>query len=124
MPRVRKGFVSPVSEKTIGGNLRELREAQGMTQTELAERLNIKQALVSAYELGGVRMHGALIAAFAKALDASADQILGLEKPHKNGKAGDRRAVRLLQEINALSRRERDALLKTISNFVRGARAS
>ena len=124
VPRVRKTFVSPVDEKTIGKNLRELREGHGMTQTELAEKLNIKQALVSAYELGSVRLHGALIAAFAKALGASADEILGLEKPRKNGKLGDRRAIRLLNEISALSRRERDTLLKTISNYVRGASAS
>ncbi len=84
MPRVRKGFVSPVDERTIGKKLREFRESRGMTQTELAERLNIKQALVSAYELGTVRMHGALIAAFAKTLDASADEILGIEKPRPN----------------------------------------
>jgi transcriptional regulator with XRE-family HTH domain len=125
VPRVRKGIVSPVDEKGIGRRLRELRESRGMTQTELAEKLNIKQVLVSAYELGRVRMHGALIAAFAKALDTSADEILGLEQRRRNGAATtDRRVVRLLQEIGGLSRRERDALLKTISNYVRGARAS
>jgi transcriptional regulator with XRE-family HTH domain len=124
VPRVRKRFVSPVDEKTIGARLRELRESQGLTQTELADKLDIKQALVSAYELGTVRMHGALIAAFAKALAVSADEILGLDKPRRNGTTRDRRVVRLLQEIGGLSRRERDALLKTISNYVRGARAS
>jgi transcriptional regulator with XRE-family HTH domain len=122
MPRVRKGIISPVDEKTIGKRLRELRESRGMTQTELAEKLNIKQVLVSAYERGVVRMHGALIAAFAKTLDASADEILGLDG-HRRGNATDRRVVRLLQQIDGLSRRERDALLKTISNYVRGARA-
>ena len=123
MPRTRKVFVSPVDEKTIGRNLRELRESQGMTQVELAEKLNIKQALVSAYELGTVRMHGALIAAFAMALGASADDILGIDKRRKAAPS-DRRVVRLLQEISALSRRERDALLKTISNYVKGARVA
>lgn len=124
MPRIRKNFVSPVDEKTIGKRLREIRESRGMTQTELAERLNIKQVLVSAYERGAVRMHGALIAAFAKTLDASADDILAIEKPRRNGATTDRRVVRLLQEIGGLSRRERDALLKTISNYVRGAHAA
>ena len=124
MPRVRKGILSPVDEKTIGHRLRELREGRGLTQTELAEKLNIKQVLVSAYERGAVRMHGALIAAFAKALDASADDLLGIDRPRRNGKPADRRVVRLLHEIGGLSRRERDALLKTISNYVRGARAS
>ena len=124
MSRVRKGIVSPVDEKTIGGRLRELRESRGLTQTELASKLNIKQVLVSAYERGVVRMHGALIAGFAKALDTSADEILALDKPRRNGATRDRRVVRLLQEIGGLSRRERDTLLKTISNYVRGARAS
>jgi transcriptional regulator with XRE-family HTH domain len=123
VPRTRKTFVSPIDEKTIGRNLRELRDSQGMTQVELAEKLNIKQALVSAYELGTVRMHGALIAAFAAALGASADDILGIDKRRKAA-ATDRRVVRLLQEISALSRRERDALLKTISNYVKGSRVA
>jgi transcriptional regulator with XRE-family HTH domain len=123
VPRIRKAFVSPIDEKAIGRNLRELRESQGMTQVELAEKLNIKQALVSAYELGGVRMHGALIAAFAAALGASADEILGIDKRRKAAPT-DRRVVRLLQEISALSRRERDALLKTISNYVKGSRVA
>ena len=124
MPRVRKSFISPVDEKTIGRSLRELRQSRGLTQTELADRLDIKQVIVSAYERGAVRMHGALIAAFAKTLDVSADELLGLDPPRRNGATRDRRVVRLLQEIGGLSKRERDALLKTISNYVRGARAS
>ena len=123
MPRVRKRFNSPVDEKTIGRKLREVRQASGMTQTELAERLNIKQVLVSAYERGAVRMHGALIAGFARELGVSADEILGLQAPRR-GTTTDRRVIRLLQEIDSLSRRERDALLRTITNYVRGARAA
>ena len=125
MSRVRKDFISPVNEKTIGKKLRESRESRGMTQTDLAERLNIRQEIVSAYERGAIRIHGALIAGFAQALDVSTDEILGVEKSKPNGTGpADRRVVRLLTDINALPRRERDALLKTISNFVRGARTA
>ena len=125
MSRVKKDFISPVDEKTIGRKLRESRETRGMTQTDLAERLNIRQEIVSAYERGAVRIHGALIAAFAQALDVSTDEILGVEKAKRSGTAAtDRRVVRLLSDINALPRRERDALLRTISNFVRGARTA
>ena len=73
---------------------------------------------------GAVRIHGALIAAFAKALDSSADEILGTKRARPNGATTDRRVVRLLQQIGGLSRRERDTLLKTISNYVRGASTS
>jgi len=124
MPRLRQKVALPVDEKTIGRRLRELRERRGMTQVEIAAKLNTKQALVSGYELGNIRMHGALIAAFAQALDATADEILGVESKKRGNSVNDRRVVRLLQDINVLSKRERDTLLKTIAHFVRGARAA
>jgi transcriptional regulator with XRE-family HTH domain len=124
MPRTRKRYVSPVDEKTIGRRLRELRELRGLTQVEVAEQLNIKQTLVSAYERGAVRMHGALVAGFAKLFDASADEILCLEKPKTGPPIGDRRTMRLLQEINGLPRRERDTLVKTINNYLKGSRVA
>jgi transcriptional regulator with XRE-family HTH domain len=124
MPRIQKNLVLPIDQKAIGRRLREIRESRGITQVELASRLKTKQALISAYELGNVRMHGALIAAFAQTLDATADEILGIESKKRTGNANDRRVVRLLQDINVLSKRERDTLLKTIAHFVRGARAA
>jgi len=120
VPRTRKQYASPVDEKTIGRKLKELRERNGKTQAEIAQELHIKQALVSEYERGVVRLHGALIAGFAKVLKASADEILGLEKPKGNGALKDRKLLRMLQQIHDLPRREKDALLKTISNYLRG----
>ncbi|MBX7184945.1 MAG: helix-turn-helix transcriptional regulator [Vicinamibacteria bacterium] len=124
MPIVQKSVALPVNEKAIGRRLRELRESRGLTQVELAAKLKTKQALVSAYELGNIRMHGALIAAFAQALDATSDEILCIESKRRSVKANDRRVARLLQDINVLSKRERDTLLKTIAHFVRGARTA
>jgi len=125
MSRVNKDFLSPVDEATIGKRLREIRESRGMTQVDLAERLNIRQEIVSGYERGVVRIHGALIAAFAQTLDVSADEILGIQKGKRSsGRPKDRRTIQLVNDIDSLPRRERDALLKTISNFVRGARSA
>jgi len=107
-----------VSEKTIGERLREVRLRQGMTQAELAEDLGITQAIVSAYEKGTIRMHGALVAAFAKLLHASADELLGLEKAKQNGHVKDRRFLRRLERIDLLSKRDRQSLLGTIDAFL------
>lgn len=122
MPRTRKRYLSPVDEKTIGRRLRELRQSRGLTQAEVARALDIKQAVVSEYERGTVRLHGALLAGFARVLRASADEILGLEKPKRNGAVRDRRLLRLIQEIETLSRRDKDAILKTIRHYLKGAR--
>lgn len=36
----------------MGAKIKELREASGMTQTELAERVGVSKSVVSAYEKG------------------------------------------------------------------------
>ena len=121
MPRTRKDYVATVDEKTIGKRLRELRLHWGMTQVELAEKLGINQSLVSEYELGTVRIHAALLAAFAKALRASADDILGLEKPKQNGNVNDRRFLRRLEKAKRLSKRDQEVLLRSLDAFLKGA---
>lgn len=120
VPMARRGrYIAPVDEKTIGKKLREIRKRRGLTQTELAEKLGIGQVLVSQYELGGARVHGALVAAFAKALRTSADEILGLKPSKENGAMKDRRFLRRLEQIDRLPRRKKDALLTTIDALLR-----
>jgi transcriptional regulator with XRE-family HTH domain len=121
LPRLGK-YIAPVDEKTIARRLREVRKRRGMTQAELAEKVGIRQVLVSQYELGQVRIHGALLAAFAKTLRTSADEILGLKGSKENGLIEDRRFLRRLERIDRLPRRKKDALLTTIDAFLREER--
>jgi transcriptional regulator with XRE-family HTH domain len=119
VPRIGT-YVAPVDEKTIGKRLRELRKERGLTQVEVAERLGIQQALLSAYELGHVRVHGALVAAFATLYKVSADQILGLKEIRGNGALHDRRFLRRLEKIEKLPRRAKQTLLGTIDTYLAG----
>jgi transcriptional regulator with XRE-family HTH domain len=109
-----------VDEKAIGKKLRQLRDRRGLTQTEIAKQLGVDQSLVSAYERGAVRLHGAIIAAFAKVLHTSADEILCL-KDVPNGDFRDRRFIRRLERIEHLPKRSKQALLKTIDTYLAGS---
>jgi transcriptional regulator with XRE-family HTH domain len=110
-----------VDERTIARRLKELRKRRGKTQAELAAALGIDQTLVSAYERGAVRLHGAIVAAFAKALRTSTDQILGLKELKQDGLFSDRRFIRRLERIEKLPKRAKQALLKTIDTYLAGA---
>lgn len=118
MPGTRKHYIAPVDEKTIGTRIRDLRKRQGMTQAELAAELGVNQPAVSDYEQGEVRIHAAMLAGLAKALKASADEILGLEKAKRNGQAPDRRFLRRIEQLHRLSRRDQQAILGTIDAFL------
>jgi transcriptional regulator with XRE-family HTH domain len=121
LPRTRKHYRSPVTEELIGARLRQLRQQRGLTQLEVAEQLGVKQALISQYERGSVRLHGALIAGLAKILKASADDLLGLKPVPKNGHATDRRFLRRLEKIEQLSLQDKRSLLKNLDMFLKGA---
>lgn len=117
MPRIGK-YMTPVDEKIFGKKIREFRKRRGLTQVEVAEKLGIQQALLSAYELGQVRIHGALIAAFAQLFKVSADEILGLKEPKENGAFRDRRFIRRLESVEQLPKRAKQTLLGTIDTFL------
>jgi len=111
VPR-RRTYITPVDEKTIGKRLRDIRHRRGLTQAEIADQLGIDQTLVSNYERGAARLHGTLVAGFAKALRVSADELLGLKGTSaKNGRANPR-LLRRLQRIEELPRGDQRAVLK------------
>ena len=120
LPR-RRPHIVPVKENDIGRRLKQFRIQLGMTQVEVAEALGIEQSLVSDYERGILRLHGALVAGFAKVLRVTSDEILGLQKTNGNRLVKDRRFLRRLQKIDKLSARQKQALLTTIDTFLKGA---
>jgi transcriptional regulator with XRE-family HTH domain len=101
-----------------------MRKRQAMTQVQLAAKLGMSQSLLSRYERGSLRLHGALVGDIARALQTSADELLGLKEVKANGFFPDRRFVRRLQMIEGLSKRKKEALLTTLDAFLRGERAS
>jgi transcriptional regulator with XRE-family HTH domain len=121
VPRLRK-LAGPTDEQAIAKRLREARIRRGLMQTDLATALGIDQSLISEYERGVVRIHGALLAALARELKVSADELLGLKKPKPNGDVEhDLRLARRLQLIRKLPRRDKQALIRNIDNFLKGA---
>jgi transcriptional regulator with XRE-family HTH domain len=110
-----------VDEKVIGERIRELRKRQGMSQAELAAELGINQTAVSDYETGAARIHAAMLAALARVLRTSADEILGLSSARTARSAHptpDRRFLRRLERLHQLSRRDQQAILGTIDAFL------
>lgn len=114
----------PVDTKTIASRLREVRKRRSLTQVELAEQMGMRQALLSDYERGRLRLHGGLVVAFAKVLRVTADELLGIKAPARNGVVHDRRFVRRLEQIDQLPKSEKQVLLKTIDRFLGGAQAA
>ena len=107
-------------DKAFGKRLQEIRKRRGLSQVEVAERLGIHQSLISQYERGYLRLHGALLVRLAEVLKTTPDEILVAKKPRGNGedKTLDRRFVRRLRKLDKLSAHEKKLLLGTIDAFL------
>lgn len=122
----KRAASTPDGARLIGERLASLRKAKGLTQIDVAQALDITQTLISKYERGDLLMHGELIAQFAGVLGVSADDILGIETKHSRPAlpAVDKTLARRLAQLQALPRRDRDALLRTLDAFLSKAKAA
>ncbi len=118
----RRQTQSETHEQQIADRLRALRKRAGKTQVQLAAELGMHQSVLSRYERGELRLHGALVTAFAKALGARPDEILGFKAvTGGSGAITDHRIVRRMQMIEKLPKRDKEVLLRSIDTFLKGA---
>jgi transcriptional regulator with XRE-family HTH domain len=107
-----------VSKKDIGHRIRSLRQQHGLTQVELADRLDMTQSNLSAIERGtrGVTVHQ--IVRIAKALRASTDEILLPEKAPQPTRRPKRRLLKRLQQLEELPDRDQRLVLRLLEGIL------
>ena len=117
MPRKKK---TPPPEE-FGARLARLRKARGFSQAELGELVGVSQRMMTYYEREAEKPPAQVLPKLAEVLQVSVDELLGL-KPVKDGaNPRNSRLWRKLQKIEKLSKRDQQALLRTIDAFLRNA---
>lgn len=128
MAKVRKPQSAKEREVTssIGRRIASLRLERGLTQTQLAQSIGSIQAVISSYEVGRVRPHADVLAKLAEALGVTIDTLILFDSNAQKAEETpqlDRRFARRLRNVHELSRRDQDALLRTIDAFLAMRRA-
>ena len=80
--------------------------------------MGLIQALISAYENEKIRLNAEMIIRFAKSLDVSADEILGLHHEKRTRNTASLKIIRRVNKIESLPDSKQKALLKTIDVFL------
>ncbi|MFY9316655.1 MAG: helix-turn-helix domain-containing protein [Burkholderiales bacterium] len=99
--------VTPMSSKDerffkdLGARVAQLRKDQGLTQTQLAERLGIAQQTLAHYEVGRLRIAASMLPVLAQTLGSSVEELIGQAPARAGGKRGP--APRLQQQLERLS---------------------
>jgi transcriptional regulator with XRE-family HTH domain len=107
----------------IGKNIRFLRKRAGLTQTDLAQALGVKQQVVANYEKGEINPEVAKLPTLAKALGVSIAALFGEEgHPEETPssarvKRKDSREIRAQEIFRRLKPEEQRAILKQMRAF-------
>jgi transcriptional regulator with XRE-family HTH domain len=99
----------------IGENIRKLRKAKGLTQTELAEKLGTTQFVITNYERGRNNPTTAKMPEIAKALGVTLEELYGLkgaERPAEEKGSSKRREIQLQKIFSELPPVKQRAVLE------------
>lgn len=99
--------------RELGERLKRFRAEAGLTQVEVAERLNISQQVYGSYEVGRLRLPASLLPELAPLFGVSIEQIVGLKEP-KNKRGPTPRLLQQIEQLHSLPR----AKQKFVSEFL------
>ena len=107
----------------LGKRLAHIRSLRGLSQQELAQRVNVVQAVVSDYEVGKLRITAEAALRLAAALEVPIQELLQTDTPPEvvQQRKPSRKVLERLERIESLSRRKQDAILMTIDHFLNSA---
>lgn len=104
----------PIDNVSIGKKLRKLREERGLTQTKLAEALNMNQQSISRYEKGESQISYTDLESIGKFFDVSSDYFFELDTAEI--KSDERRLVTYYRGIHEKLKPQALNLVKTLSD--------
>lgn len=125
MPRKKK----PSPKTTgFGARLVELRKLRGMTQIELADKLNATQRAITYYENEAAYPPVATIIELAKILRVSADELLGIKATKRRNGAPDgaadpemQRLWKKFQQVAKLPDKDQRAVIRLINSVAKAS---
>lgn len=112
----------PQDGESFGKRLARLRKAAGYSQRDLAKEINISQRMIAYYEIQTTHPPTHLLHVFAKALGASTDQLLGVEKV-KETKQKDSRLWRRFSQVEKLPPDQRKKIVDILDAFLKAGKS-
>ena len=119
--KTTKKTTRPKATARPGDRLRRLRKAKGFTQVELAEAIGTSQPMVALYERHDAIPGPHILLKLCEVLDATPEQILGLEQsrsPKVPDSPENLRLWRKLKQVEKLSPQERRDVVRFIEALV------
>ena len=101
-----------------GQHLAELREAAGLTQQQLADKLDVPQSNITFWERSEKPPRGEVLSKLAHAVGVSVDVLLGVTPPKPKRQAAKGRLQQVFEEAAKLPRRQQQKIVEMAAGFI------
>lgn len=102
----------------FGERIVAAREAAGLSQRDLAEKLGVSQRSLSWWERQNVALKPDQLAALAESLGVSADFLLGRDPEKKRGTGPTGKAKKVFEAVSKLPRHQQKKIIDVVESFV------
>jgi transcriptional regulator with XRE-family HTH domain len=114
---MKTGRPSKRPRTPFGQRVYEAREALGLSQAEVADKLGINQASYGAWERDPVALRPDQVEQLAKILSVSIEQLYGISPPKpRGGPAG--KAHRVFEAVSQLPRTQQQKILEVVEALI------
>jgi len=108
--------------KTDTSHLRRLREKAGLSLRELARQIGEQPSNLTYWETSGTLPRSNVLIPMAQALGVSIEELLGKDRPKKNGRPGGRLGL-IVDRISRMPRRQRKRVVDIVETVLTGEEA-
>lgn len=110
------------SDSARGKRLRTLRQAAGLSQSELAHRLGVHRSNIGFWENNGLIPRSDLLTPMAEALGVTVNDLLGKESKLKRVAAPAGRARLVFNQVSKLPRRQQQHIIRVVEDLIAAQR--
>ena len=103
----------------IGVRIKELRKQQGLTQSELAQKVGVTYVQIGRYEKRGATPSSDVLVKLAESLNTSTDYLMNGELTnHSKEQLKDKKLLGLFKKVEQLNAKDKDMVISFIDAFV------
>lgn len=115
---LRMGRPAQRERPAYGQHLAALREAAGLTQQQLADKLGVQQSNIAFWERWEKPPRGEVLAKLADALAVSVDVLLGVTPPKPKRQAAKGRLQHVFESASNLPRRQQQKIAEVVEALI------
>ena len=113
-----------IKKSEVGQRIIAARKNLGLTQTQLAEALNVNQQTITFWEREANAPRAEVLPKMAEVLNVSIDYLLTGATPKKKKPGPDNKIDKTINELSELPKNERNKILDVVDAFVKQSKAN